>query len=261
MILTATQIATRGIVDKPASASIRATTYDATVGDILLEGVPIDGSEYRLPRRGMVWVTSSEVFSLPETVTGLATLRTTWTHDGVLALNVGIIDPNYSGPLATALVNFSDKDFIIKKGDAFLRVLFHEHGTTNAPKMHKDKARYSREIADKSARSPSTFLNISSLATEVLDKIFTAPKWLNRLAIIGAGLTLVAILVAVLAIFVPLSYGIGLEYQVGKVEAQNTKREIQDLKSDEARDRQMIECLSHREHRRSAKCTLGRAAG
>ena len=37
----------------------------------------------------MVWVLSKEEFALPKDVTGLATLRTTFTKQGILALNVG----------------------------------------------------------------------------------------------------------------------------------------------------------------------------
>jgi deoxycytidine triphosphate deaminase len=50
-----------------------------------------------LEPREMVWILSKEEFALPKDVTGFATLRTTFTKQGILALNVGIIDPFLTG--------------------------------------------------------------------------------------------------------------------------------------------------------------------
>jgi deoxycytidine triphosphate deaminase len=61
---------------------------------------------YFLEPREMVWVLSKEEFRMPANVTGLATLRTTFTKQGILALNVGIIDPLFEGPISTALITF-----------------------------------------------------------------------------------------------------------------------------------------------------------
>lgn len=132
MILVSREILDRQLVHSRTSAGERETTYDATVGEIIHEGITHDGEAYALPARGMVWVVSHERFVLPKDLTGLATLRTTWTHSGILALNVGIVDPGWDGPLATAVVNFSNANFEIKKGDAFLRVIFITHLPTNA---------------------------------------------------------------------------------------------------------------------------------
>src|SRR5450830_549060 len=105
MLLRKDEIIAKNIVAAANSKSQRETTYDATVGEIIFCGRKIEEDEFTLPSRGVVWVISKEVFTLPSNITGLATLRTTWTHDGVLALNVGVIDPGWNGPVATALVN------------------------------------------------------------------------------------------------------------------------------------------------------------
>jgi len=213
MMLDSDKIASLGIISDPVAKGRRATTYDATVGDIILDGLPIKEADYRLPKRGLVWVVSHEEFRLPPNVTGLATLRTTWTHNGVLALNVGIIDPNWNGPLATAVVNFSDKDFPITKGEPFFRVIFHEHAATSAPNVTKSREAYLREISDKSARTPNTFLNLSSLADEVRESVFTFPRWANRISAAGVVIAVIATLVALIAIFVPTAYGITTEWR------------------------------------------------
>jgi dUTPase len=127
MILTSNEIEALGIVQNRVPHGVRSTTYDATVGEIILGGTTLQGDSYVLPPRGMVWVVSREKFSLPTDITGLATLRTSWTHNGILALNVGVIDPGWSGQLGAAIVNFSSANFVVKRGNGFLRVLFLRH--------------------------------------------------------------------------------------------------------------------------------------
>ena len=168
-------------------------------GKIIHEGKTHDGPSYVLPARGMVWVVSNEKFVLPNDITGLATLKTTWTHNGILALNVGIVDPGWNGPLATALVNFSNTNFEIERGAAFLRVLFMLHAKTSAKDILMDKKAYMGQIRDKSSKIPSTFLDSKSLANEVLNQIYGSSvfaNWLTRVGIIIG-------LIAIVAIFIP----------------------------------------------------------
>jgi deoxycytidine triphosphate deaminase len=142
MILTAESITRRELVVNPNAEGVRDTTYDATVGEIVQDGKTVEGDSYVLPARGIVWVVSAEKFNLPKDVTGLATLRTTWTHNGILALNVGIVDPGWNSHLATAVVNFSNGDFVINRGQAFLRIIFFGHSETNAALKSINRAKY-----------------------------------------------------------------------------------------------------------------------
>src|SRR5712691_5628323 len=89
-------------------------------------------SPYFLEPREMVWVLSKEEFDMPADVTGFATLRTTFTKQGILALNVGIIDPLFRGPISTALINFSDRPRAIRIGDKFFRIAFFPHSDVSA---------------------------------------------------------------------------------------------------------------------------------
>jgi dUTPase len=174
MILTAAQIASQNLV-RGGTDNPRATTYDATVGLIIQSGKALTADTFTLPPRGIVWVVSKERFHLPDTVTGLATLRTTWTHQGVLALNVGIIDPGWEGPLATALVNLSNSDFDISVGDSFFRVLFNEHQATLAKVVQKTDEQYRQDILGHSRAYGKTFLAMDTLVSEVSDKVELSP--------------------------------------------------------------------------------------
>jgi deoxycytidine triphosphate deaminase len=203
MILNEQQISDLKLVTNAVQAGQRSSTYDATVGKIISEGVIIDAASFTLPRRGIVWVVSKEEFTLPNDITGLATLRTTWTHKGVLALNLGIIDPGWSGPLATALVNFGNGNFQIAKGDPFFRVMFHQHAPTQAQTVSTKN--YVETIVDKSRLFSKTFLGMESLVHEVSEKVLSFPRW-------ALAIGFAAIIVSILAVYVPISYSEAEEF-------------------------------------------------
>lgn len=192
MILTSAEIAQKKIVENGFDIERRATTYDATVGCIILGGCELAGESYTLPPRGMVWVVSAETFKLPADVTGLATLRTTWTHEGILALNVGIVDPGWDGPLAAALVNFSNANFPINKGDTFLRLLFHSHNVCSKTVTSMPVEKYKKEIMSKSRNFSESFLSMDKLVAEVTKEVFYFPKSVFYIAIAGTLLALIA---------------------------------------------------------------------
>jgi deoxycytidine triphosphate deaminase len=110
--------------------NLKHGTFDLTIGSIIPIGKQVEEKKKQILKeqgcflepREMVWVLSKEEFKMPATVTGLATLKTAFTKDGILALNVGIIDPLFSGPISTALINFSDRPRRIQIGDKFFSI-------------------------------------------------------------------------------------------------------------------------------------------
>src|SRR3984893_17408438 len=105
-MIVGNDILSRGLVTGGTVENLKNSTYDLTVGEIIPIGKEAVRARalaraqreeplttYFLEPREMVWVLSKEEFDLPKDVTGLATLRTTFTKQGILALNVGIIDP------------------------------------------------------------------------------------------------------------------------------------------------------------------------
>jgi len=173
----------RGLVTGGGTSNLKNSTYDLTVGEIVPIGKRAMKERQRNPTlsyfldpREMVWVLSKEEFNIPATVTGLATLRTTFTKQGILALNVGIIDPFFQGPISTALINFSDQPRRIAVGDKFFRVAFFEHEdvTPHHPSTESvSRAEYIKqlEIISYSEFSRS-FLNIPQFDNEYYSKQF-----------------------------------------------------------------------------------------
>jgi deoxycytidine triphosphate deaminase len=186
-MIVGNDILTRGLVVGGTPQNLKNSTYDLTVGEIIpigkdamrarirarARGEHPPGTHYLEPRE-MVWVLSAEEFRMPNNVTGLATLRTTFTKQGILALNVGIIDPFFQGPISTALINFSDRARAIQVGDKFFRVAFFDHGDVTAfhhanENLVRDAYRRDLENVSYSDFAPS-FLNIPAYDDEFYEK-------------------------------------------------------------------------------------------
>lgn len=140
------EILNRQLIQGGSTSNLKHSTFDLTIGAIFPMGKTAarkrarseEISEYFLEPREMVWILSKESFNMSPSVTGIATLRTSFTKDGILALNVGIIDPMFKGPISTALINFSDRPRRIALGDKFFRVIFIEHADVSAH-HHQDE--------------------------------------------------------------------------------------------------------------------------
>jgi deoxycytidine triphosphate deaminase len=202
-LLCGEEIKSGGLVKESADKFYRAATYDLSVGDIILDGGKTwEGSTYDLKPGGMVRVVSKESLALPDNVTGHVLLKNGLCTRGVLAINIGIVDPGFEGPISSTLINFGRADFAVEKGTSFLRVSFHHcpqsTKAVDAPKY--DRETYLKQVKQEvQAYSGPTFLNMDATAADAATKAFDSFK--N--ALFGWA-TVVGLFVAVLAIFAPL---------------------------------------------------------
>ena len=229
MILTRAEIEKREIVKDGVERGWRATTYDATVGSIITKKGVHDSATYTLPPRGIVWVVSRETFTIPGDVTGLATLRTSWTHKGVLTLTLGVVDAGWSGPVSTAVVNFGRSEFMITAGDPFFRILFHTHEDVSPSTRSQSHEDYRRSVIAQTRDYSDTFLTVDTLAPEIARSIFGMPRW-------GVYIGLGGLILAALATIVPVAStllegrGERLRDLESRVLVLETERDVQDGK-------------------------------
>jgi deoxycytidine triphosphate deaminase len=189
-MITGEKILNDGLIQNGSRDNLKHSTYDLTVGRIFKVGQDPSKEEspsvYFLKPREIVWILSNEEFKMPKNVTGLATLRTTYTKVGVLALNVGIIDPLFTGPISTALINFSDRPRRIDVGEKFFRVAFFEHDDVSMyhprdENIHRDEYISNLETTSFTEFSQN-FMNIPSLEDEYYYNKFWQFLWRADLA-------------------------------------------------------------------------------
>jgi deoxycytidine triphosphate deaminase len=228
-VLTKNEIQSAGIVHHSVALGARPSTYDATVGTIIYDGKIFTSATFILEPRGVVWVISTEEIETKGNHTALATLKTSWAHQGVFALNVGVVDPGWHGPIATALVNFSNEPFKLKKGMPFLRLVLFQHTDTGGITNRQDMDTYIAEIRKKSKGFSKSFLNMHTLVKEVESEVFKLPKW----AFYGVW---GALLVAVASIFAPIAYTVFSSNQDQQVKLAQLLQRVDDLESKSKED-------------------------
>lgn len=170
----------------------RGSSIDLTIGEIIDGGGrPIEGTFILKPGH-IVQVVSAEVFQLPANITGHVTYKTALTHSGIWALTVGIVDPGWTGPVTTTLLNFSKIDHPIHRGDEFLRVSMFEHQPVEQNTLPPPVSLTSyMKRQQKAAASyfPQTFLDQHRVSEEAAKKIFNKVReqaliWVTFIAIV-----------------------------------------------------------------------------
>ena len=136
---------------------------------------PVD--TYALKPGCSAWIVSEEVFKINDTsITALVTLRSGFTKKGMMALDVGLVDSNYHGPIGTVVINISKNDILLQKHEEFFRVLFIQHDVVEAefqyPVSKYTHEAYIRERAAEIARDfPGTFLRMGEIEQRILDRL------------------------------------------------------------------------------------------
>lgn len=170
MLLVEDQISTANLISPNNQVRLRNSTCDLTIGNIFPTGQTTKGNGeatkvFWLKPNHMVFVVSQQRITLPSNVTGLASLVTTLTKEGILCLNTGIIDAGYDGHVGATLVNFSNKERPVRIDDRLFRVLFFQHQELeNCEKVHVGKQDYLDRSKQKSQDEfNATFLDVFGL--------------------------------------------------------------------------------------------------
>lgn len=159
-----------------------------------------------------VFVISEETVHVPDGFVAYVFLKNRLSQRGFLALNTGIIDSNYSGPIGTLLINFSDSQErlpISEKDDDkfFFRVVFHQIG--DLPYYFKPGDSHVNQDPDEKYKTyhyfrsedlkkfPESFMQPSILKEEI-SKELTEKISAVSLKKIGATITIAGLLISLL---------------------------------------------------------------
>jgi dUTPase len=167
-MLTGERISALGLLTNTDDENFRGASYDVRAAQIIKPGGKVV-SKVLIPPQGIVEVVSKEVINLPNNICGFAAVKTDLSTQGLLALNIGIIDPLYNGPVASFLLNFSKVDIFLEEDDVFLRTYFVElpEGTERAARVAIAPEKYLKDKKKRSARFGTTFLNIDKIVSEI----------------------------------------------------------------------------------------------
>jgi deoxycytidine triphosphate deaminase len=182
-MLTGIEIRDANIIVGGIPAGYRPSSYDVHVAQIITHEAK-SLAMVTIPPQGIVQVVSRERIRLPPTMTGLATVKTGLCNQGILALNIGIIDPGYEGRISSFLLNFAKVPRVITRGDAFLRLQFVTlpNGTHQSSRI--DDETYLSERRKGATQFGETFLNLSE---EVKSEVAKGISGARAVILTGAG--------------------------------------------------------------------------
>lgn len=128
---------------------------------------------------GLAWIVSEEIFSIPDpSITALVTLSSRNTRNGLLALDVGLVDAYFEGPIGSMVINFSKVPVPLFAGDRFFRVMFLKHNKVeeeyiSQPLIYTHET-YIRDRLDFILKFPTKFLQIDEIENRIEKQVTAA---------------------------------------------------------------------------------------
>jgi deoxycytidine triphosphate deaminase len=178
MLLSGHAIKDRGLIRNGIDVGYRGASYDVRIGTIIAP----DGSEqtcYTLPPQGIVNVVARETVNMPPNVLGFGMVKTNLCNQGVLAINIGIVDPLYQSAVSSFLINFGKTEYALREGDVFLRLTFFEYNQPlDLPTPQNDAMESyvaKKKLAMLQNFSPH-FLDLRSTTKSAADEAFSGYK-------------------------------------------------------------------------------------
>lgn len=230
MLITGNQINEQGLLANADPKNVRGGCYYLRIHSIIPTGEDAKSYDPSNPKKyhtlepgGLAWVISEEKFQIEDTsVTALVTLRSGFTKQGMLALDVGLVDANFFGPIGSLVINFSKKPIRLKAGDEFFRVLFFQHeksaGDQAPVETRYDHTQYVEKILSEMVGGFSdTFLQTAEMEKRIEERLKSGlverlePDILDNLASRILKKNWGKLLVALL-----LALGVGSYFDVGK---------------------------------------------
>jgi dUTPase len=205
-LLSGEEIKSEGLIIGGTDALFRASTYDLSIGEIIPGGKhpePMTASgDYRLRPGGIVRVVARESLKVSGGFTGHALPRNTLCTRGVLAINIGIVDPGFEGPISSALVNFGDADYILKPGEPFLRVSFHR--CLKSPKADDAQAWNREEYLEEARKQALAYLGKDFLDLDETIRKASEGAFGNFRSALALWVGIAAVGLALITVLVPL---------------------------------------------------------
>ncbi|WP_425480623.1 dCTP deaminase domain-containing protein [Arenimonas daejeonensis] len=95
-----------------------------TIGKIVThKGTEVDSLV--LEPQGIAHLVSKEIVELPDDTCAFAHVLTRLCNQGLLTLNIGVVDPGWRNHVSTAILNFSSERRLLEKGQKFIRLSYH----------------------------------------------------------------------------------------------------------------------------------------
>ncbi|EPG3455155.1 TPA: hypothetical protein ACHT7R_004045 [Klebsiella pneumoniae] len=248
----------RGNLLNPADYS-KASSVDLTIGEILKkdnnENI-VQGVGAKLKPQESLVIISDEIIHVPPDHVAYVFLKNRLSQKGLLALNTGIIDANYVGPISTVVINFSNVDAVIPSGRTkeqkeFFRVVFHKLDSALPGSQvlqavgnysDQDYNDYKNNKLNDLKNFPKTFLEPKVLKQQIQDEIYSK---VSEFSMVKVGFTIA--LLGLFFTFLPMVkdwiFAWQYDFKDGLITQKKNEYKIESLESDVEKLKEQIRTL------------------
>jgi deoxycytidine triphosphate deaminase len=113
----------------------------------------------------LVWVRTLEKVVMPDDICAFWWQTNRLSRQGLMLVNMSMIEPGYQGPLACLFVNFGNRPVTIDPDSVVAKLAFNRLGeATQKPlQFHPDDTSYDRSIVRAAMGTPVTFLDVGNI--------------------------------------------------------------------------------------------------
>lgn len=248
----------RGNLLNPADYS-KASSVDLTIGEILKkdnnENI-VQGVGAKLKPQESLVIISDEIIHVPPDHVAYVFLKNRLSQKGLLALNTGIIDANYVGPISTVVINFSNVDAVIPSGRTkeqkeFFRVVFHKLDSALPSSQvlqavgnysDQDYNDYKNNKLNDLKNFPKTFLEPKVLKQQIQDEIYSK---VSEFSMVKVGFTIA--LLGLFFTFLPMVkdwiFAWQYDFKDGLITQKKNEYKIESLENDVEKLKEQIRTL------------------
>jgi len=150
-------------------------SYEFTAALILRGGshepIQVTESGVVIKPAQLVWIRAREDISMPANMVGLWIQTQKLARQGLLLLNISLIEPGYEGPLTAVLVNFGKNKVIIRPDTKIAKIVFFTLDDPADELVGKWNSKtYDVELMDMAANAPASFLQLESFLPNIEER-------------------------------------------------------------------------------------------
>lgn len=131
---------------------------------------------YRIEPGELVWVRTVERVAMPDDICAFWWQTNRLSRQGLMLVNMSMVEPGYHGPLACLFVNFGRQPVILQPHTVIAKLVFNRLGAAAETPLAMDPTtlEYDRQLILDAMNAPVTFLDVGTFETSLNAKRDTA---------------------------------------------------------------------------------------
>jgi deoxycytidine triphosphate deaminase len=144
-----------------APESVRDWTASTVASDV-----------YRIKPGELIWVRTVERVAMPDDICAFWWQTNRLSRQGLMLVNMSMVEPGYHGPLACLFVNFGREAVPLRPDTVIAKLVFNRMGAPAERPLAMDPTtlEYDRDLILAAMNAPVTFLDVGAFDTSLNDK-------------------------------------------------------------------------------------------